>query len=195
MSKRVLPRFSCCNGRQETLIALEWALFAVFAVDLLLKVYLREARIAYLTSFDGVARLASVLPIVQLRGQAPLGFLRALRVYQLAKMVSCVFKFYGCGVRVGTQYPFVFCVQPSTWRILVRPVTAIPGAKSIGCGRQERSEPHLGEGGGAADCRHHRHLAHVHVCVRGGCVHNRSECYCTSVLCDGVSHRSAPGQI
>ena len=90
MNKRVLARAACCNGRQETLIALEWALLAVFAVDLLLKVYLREARIAYLTSFDGVARIASVLPIVQLRGQAPLGFLRVLRVYQLAKMVSCV---------------------------------------------------------------------------------------------------------
>ena len=53
-----------------------------------LKTYVREARIAYLTSFDGLAGVASIVSILQLRGQASFGFLRVLRLYRLAKMVG-----------------------------------------------------------------------------------------------------------
>jgi hypothetical protein len=73
---------------QAPLLAIEWALFAVFTADLVVKVYLREARIAYLLSFDGIAGMASIAPIVELHAQASIGFLRVLRVYRLARKVG-----------------------------------------------------------------------------------------------------------
>ena len=73
---------------QAPLLAIEWALFAIFTADLVVKVYLREARIAYLLSFDGIASMASIAPIVELHAQASIGFLRVLRVYRLARKVG-----------------------------------------------------------------------------------------------------------
>lgn len=82
------PTLLHLHRRQPTLVALEWVLFTVFAMDVALKTYVREARIAYLTSFDGLAGVASIVSILQLRGQASFGFLRVLRLYRLAKMVG-----------------------------------------------------------------------------------------------------------
>ena len=82
------PTLLHLHRRQPTLVALEWILFTVFAMDVALKTYVREARIAYLTSFDGLAGVASIVSILQLRGQASFGFLRVLRLYRLAKMVG-----------------------------------------------------------------------------------------------------------
>jgi hypothetical protein len=114
---------------QPTLLTIEWLLFALFTSDLVVKVYLRESRLAYvrvlcalllrsasgatvsaphctlelafanttppppiytcryLLSFDGVASIASVVPILRIYSQASVGFLRVLRVYRLARKV------------------------------------------------------------------------------------------------------------
>ena len=41
----------------------------------------------YLLSFDGIASIASVVPILRIHSQASVGFLRVLRVYRLARKV------------------------------------------------------------------------------------------------------------
>ncbi len=48
---------------------MEWVFFSVFLVDTLLKTYLAESRMLYIMSFDGVAAVASVLPVLQINGQ------------------------------------------------------------------------------------------------------------------------------